>query len=128
MKYLISIFLTILLSLSQVNAASYKNGIEPRIDVVNENSFFVLNLEDKGVTLNYGDRVELVFGYGFNNRVTIYNVSSDNSNIFTNKNELAAFIDPEYLRCFQKKQLRKVIIYSGSERVVIKTNIAANQL
>ena len=139
MKYtfLILVSVSVLFGITQAKSSSlirlsYKSDIkvliEPRIDVINNNSFFVLNLKHEGVTINYGDRVELVFGFGLNNRIDVYNISNSNSNIFTNKNELAAFIDPEHLKCFVNKRLRKVIIYTGSKKEVVRLKLSANQL
>lgn len=100
--------------------------VNSRFETINEHVFFVIDLKEVGIDINYGDKVDLVFG--LNNVVTVYNVSGIDNEKFTNKNELVAFIDPEYLRCFKNKNLRKVIIYSKDKLVKIKINIPANQL
>lgn len=97
-----------------------------RIETIDNHAFFILSLEKSDVSIVHGDRVELVFG--LNNKITLYNVSSKNNNAFSNENELVVFISPEDLRCFKKKTLRKVIIFTKKEPVVIKTNIRPDQL
>lgn len=100
--------------------------VNSRFETINEHAFFILDLKETGIDFNYGDKVDLVFG--LNNKVTVYNISGIDNGKFTDKNELVAFIDSEYLRCFKNKNLRKVIIYSEDKFVKIKINIPANQL
>lgn len=97
-----------------------------RIETIGVHAFFILSLEKSNINIGHGDKVELIFG--LNNKVTVYNVSSKNNNDFLNENELVVFISPEDLRCFKKKKLRKVKIYTSNEPVVIKTNIGPDQL
>jgi len=139
MKYLISTFVSISIlfgfahtQASSLIGVSYKSDVkelaEPRIDVINDNSFFVLNLKQEGLTINYGDKVELVFGFGIINKIGVYNISNRNSSAFSDSNELAAFIDPADLKYFENKRLRKVIIYLGSKKEVVRIKLQANQL
>lgn len=100
--------------------------VNSRFETINEHAFFILDLKEAGIDINYGDKVDLVFG--LNNVITVYNISGINNEKFINKNELVAFIAPEYLRCFKNKNLRKVIIYTEDKFVKIKINIPANQL
>ncbi len=135
MKFVKTSFVSVLVLLVLVvNANITPKDLKPpvvykmnsRIETIGEHAFFILNLSKKGIELNYGDKVELIFG--FNNSVIVYNISGSETTKYTNKNELVAFIDPEYLRCFKRKNLKKIIIYSGDESIIIKTNIPANQL
>lgn len=126
---------TIILSSVQTNAYLLKGGddlmpisilADARIETIDEHSFFILNLENRDVNINHGDKVELFFG--MNNIITVFNISNENNNAFSNQSELVVFISPEDLRCFKKKKLKKVIIHSDDEPMVIKTNIGRDQI
>jgi hypothetical protein len=137
MKYFISFLVTSMMV--SIGTSMQATGVETiddnhpiiinlgsRLETIDDHAFFIMNLRKEGISVNYGDKVVLVFG--FNSRVNIYNISESNNNFYTNNNELVAFIDPEHLRCFQVKNLKKVVIYTGGEKLVIKTNIKANEL
>ena len=99
---------------------------DSRLETIGDHTFFVLDLSNEEIALNYGDKVKLVFG--INSAVIVYNLSGNGSKKYNNKSELVVFIDPDYLRCFKNKSLRKIIIYSEGKPVKIKTNLQADQL
>ncbi|MCF6361076.1 MAG: hypothetical protein L3J29_09990 [Cyclobacteriaceae bacterium] len=94
-------------------------GDDTRIETINNHAFFILKLNQEHIS--YGDKVELVFG--LNHRIKAYNISGKDIHTFTNSNELVVLISAEDLRIFEKKKLKKVKIYKGSEVVIIRTNI-----
>lgn len=135
MKYYTFLFVFLVVCLKTANALNVhpSNNFIPRspiddsrFEMIDEHAFFVLNIEKEDIDIKYGDKVELKFG--FNSVVTVYNISNSNTKFSSNRNELVAFIPPESLRCFANKSLKKVIIHTGGKAVVVKTNIAPNQL
>lgn len=132
---------TILVTLAALFFSSYVNAFElksikgskpvfieadTRIETIGDHAFFVFNLSSEEVNISYGDRVDLYFGY--NNVITVYNISGKENLAFSNAEELVAFIAPEDLRCFKNKKLRKIKIYAGSDSIVIKTKIEPNYI
>lgn len=99
---------------------------DTRIETIGDHAFFVFSLASEKVNISYGDRVDLYFGY--NNVITVYNISDKENQAFSNTEDLVAFIAPEDLRCFKNKKLRKIKIYAGNDSVVIKTNIEADYI
>ncbi len=108
---------------NNVLVAPYSNDV--RIETVNNLAFFVLTL-DASNSVQYGDKVELVFG--LNHKIKLYNISGKDIHTFTSTKELVVLIDPKDLRCFEKKSLRKVIIHRGDKKVVIKTGIGPDHI
>ncbi len=102
--------------------SSVKEGI--RLEAINEHAFFILKVDNNFV--EYGDKIELVFG--LNHKIKVYNISGKDIYTFTNPNELVVLIAPEDLRYFREKKLRKVKVYTGNKSLVIKTNIKPNHL
>jgi len=130
-----NLFITFVFSLTIIPGfanSSYPNNWVDRpvsddvhIETVYNHAFFVLTLNASN-SLQYGDRVELVFG--FNHKIELYNISGKDVHTFTSTEELVVLIDPKDLRCFEKKRLRKVIIYRGNKKVVIKTSIGPDHI
>ena len=131
MKFLLSFFVlvSVVMTSKELRAKELlpvKKGVDIRIETIDNHAFFVLNLETESIGADRGDEVVLIFG--LNKRIKVYNVSSEKNNAFSNEQELVVFISPKDLRCFEKKTLRKIIIYTESKPVVIKTNIGPDQL
>ncbi len=100
-------------------------GDDVHIETVNNHAFFVLTLSASN-SIQYGDRVELVFG--LNHKIELYNISGKDVHTFTSTKELVVLIDPKDLRCFENKRLRKVVVYQGGKKMVIKTGIGRDHI
>lgn len=137
MKYLLAFIIT-LFTVSTIKAGTqdnavlkhslpiYDSDLDSRIELINDHAFLVFDLSKIGIQIAYGDKVEFKFGFG--KTITVYNLSGGNSELYPNKKEMVAFIEPDYLRCFKYKDLKKIIIYSAGKRVALKTNISADQI
>jgi len=64
-----------------INTLVGEEGI--RLETINEYAFFILKVDSNFV--DYGDRVELVFG--FSHKSKLYNISGKDIYTFTNPNE-----------------------------------------
>lgn len=92
---------------------------------VRNHIFMVVKLPEN-VQLEYGTKVELVFGY--NKVLTLYNVNTKALDKLHEPNTLTAFVLPENLRCFERKKLKKIRFLVQGKRVVIKPNMPPHQI
>ncbi len=120
---LLGLFMVLLLAGKPVMGHTPTEG-DIRIETYGNHAFFVMRMPES-IKLNQGDKIELVFG--INHKLTLYNVSNSALGSSSN-NQLTALVAPEELRCFDRKKLRKINLYTRNKYVVLHVNIAPGNL